>query len=154
MKPRDMCLTPHMATMAKTIWKDVQSHADTGIECPCCGQLVQRYRRRLHTEMARFLYRLYQADRNDFGGSFHVRQLNPATAKASTDAAYLVHWDLLDKDGCGHYTITDKGRAFVEGKLFVPEYIHMLCGKFECFSDNLISIHDVLGPSVKEWGII
>jgi tRNA G37 N-methylase TrmD len=100
--------------------------------------------------MARFLYRLYQADRDEPGRLFHVRVLNPATAKASTDAAYLVHWDLVMKDGRGSYAITAKGRAFCQGSIRVPECLVLLCGEFECLDGLLISIEDALGQSIGE----
>lgn len=149
MKAKSTKLCAEVIDMGATIWEDVKHLADEGVSCPCCNQLVQRYRRRLHAEMARFLYRLYQADRDEPGLSFHVRLLNPATAEASTDAAYLVHWGLVTKDGCGSYAITEKGREFCQGTIYVPERIDLLCGQFERLSGKMICILDVLGRPVS-----
>lgn len=127
-------------------WESVKAQADKGISCPCCGRLVKRYRRKLHTEMALFMLRLYHMDQS-FPQQFHsTKILIPATCKASTDGAYLHHWDLAESmDGkSGYYRITSKGIDFVLGKITVPERIVLLCGDFEGFEGDQITIQQAL----------
>ncbi len=130
----------------EVLWEEILPQADEGVDCPCCGRLVKRYRRIMHAEMGAFLCRLYVADRRLPGGAFHVRDLNPATAKSSTDASYLVHWGLLERtDLAGFYRITRQGRQFVERLRKVFSHAVFLCGEFEGLTGELVDIDDVLG---------
>ena len=134
-------------TRGNELWNEVKSEADVGFNCPCCNRYVKRYKRKLHAEMASFLCRLYRADRNAVadGHIFDAREFEPFTAKASTDATYLVHWGLLTTPKTGCYKITQKGKAFVEGRIRVPLRIHMLCGDLEGFSVEDTNIKESLG---------
>lgn len=127
-------------------WERVKAQADKGISCPCCGRLVKRYRRKLHTEMALFMLRLYHMDQR-YPQQYHATKvLIPATCKASTDGAYLHHWGLAESiDGkSGYYRITPKGIDFVLGNITVPEKIVLLCGEFEGLEGKQITIHQAL----------
>lgn len=133
--------------LGNELWNRVKNEADKGFNCPCCNRYVKRYRRKLHAEMSSFLCKLYRADRNAAvtGGLFDARDFEPFTAKASTDATYLVHWGLLLNPKTGCYSITQKGKDFVEGRIRVPLKIHMLCGDLEGFSVEDTSIQESLG---------
>jgi hypothetical protein len=130
----------------EALWNEIREQADEGVDCPCCGRLVKRYRRIMHAEMGAFLCRLYVADRYLPGGAFHVRNLNPATAKASTDASYLAYWGLLERCPlAGFYRITPQGRQFVERLRLVFSHVVLLCGEFEGLEGELVDIDKVLG---------
>ncbi len=44
-----------------------------------------------------------------------MRSLDPATAKASTDACYFVHWGFVERPSRGLYAITQAGIDFLNG---------------------------------------
>lgn len=123
----------------------VDTRAEAGVECPCCQQFVKIYRRKLHREMATFLIRLvtrYQLTR----GWTHARELDAVgTRKSSTDASYLVHWGLLERQGRGEYKPTYEGIEFAMNRLRVSKYVHLRNNKPEAFSGPLISVVDALG---------
>ena len=138
----------------RDLWLEVKDKADDGFNCPCCNRYVKRYKRKIHTEMAKFLCKLYLANRGAPGHWFNTRDFDRFTAKASTDASYLVHWGLVEtlKDKVGYYRITPSGCAFVEGRITVPQRVHILCGEVEGFSKEITDIHGALGNrfSLKE----
>lgn len=126
---------------------------DAGVHCPCCGQLVKRYKRKLNSSMAYVLILLFHREQYGLAGdadSFktigpyvHVpsylvwcTRRTPAMAAATRgDWAKLVHWDLIEampgqerEDGskrAGFYKVTAKGDLFVNNALLVPAHIYL-----------------------------
>ncbi len=114
-------------------------------ECPCCGQIVKLYPRKLHDRMAAFLcalVRIWKAEKDN--AWIHIRRINTGE-KASTDASYLVHWGLVERES-GMYRPTKKGVRFAMGKIRVPSHAMVYNRKY-ClgFSGTRISIKDALG---------
>jgi len=126
--------------------------AGGSIYCPCCGQLIVVAKRRIHNEPARFLIKLVKiAERHPEKEWFHVREVlaktceRGSTPKASTDAAYLIKWGLLEKNRKkGEYRPTAKGRDFVYGRVRVPVFCYVFNNQEMGFSEELISIQDAL----------
>ena len=131
--------------------KVVRDGLKSGITCPCCGRLCKLYPRKLHKEMATFLIQLVRAAEHD-DGWIHIRNLLPASPKASTDGSYLTHWGLLEtkpsdpgEKSDGFYRPTDKGKRFVQGKVRVPSHAYIFSGRCYHFSDEQVSITEALG---------
>jgi len=124
---------------------------DKGYNCPCCGQFVKRYYRKLNSNMALTLIVLYRSGKRGF---VHIENfMQEQGYKRSGDFPYLVHWKFLEKksgereDGStrnGYYKLTGLGIMFVEGKMFAREKIMIYNNKFEGFDGGEISIQTAL----------
>jgi hypothetical protein len=138
--------------MGKDLWNSIREEIEDGVDCPCCGRLVKLYKRRLHTEMAIFLIKLYKVDKMRPGEFFMVRDLIPSITKSVTDGSYLVHWGMVETlrsnnevgGKAGLYRITERGKLFVECQTSEPSHIHMLCGDCIGMSEEKITIVDAL----------
>ncbi len=83
-----------------------------------------------------------------FGG----KHLSARTAGG--DSAKLAYWRLIEtlegerEDGStriGYHRITDKGVAFVEGRIRVPKHVFIYDGNHLGFSDETLDIREALG---------
>lgn len=118
------------------------------VECPCCTQLAKIYRRKIHATMARHLILMYRADSDD--GWFHM---GTVLGGPYGDAAKLSYWNLIEEaperrvDGgrAGWWRVTDRGRAFVERELVVPEYARIYDGRLLSYEGDGVRITDALG---------
>jgi len=136
----------------KSAREKMLSRIERGTKCPCCGRFVKIYKRKLHQEMAIFLIKLVAAYLYK-KRYYSTRELLPDAVKAATDGAYLVHWDLVERQPgknlagakAGMYRPTEKGIDFVKNVFMVPSHLHMLCGEPVGFSNDLCSINDCLG---------
>lgn len=128
---------------------------EKGATCPCCGQLVKRYSRPFHATMALTLIRLYQlcSKENDY---YHVKQIVRGISDTGTnDFSKLRYYGLViekPKDAndtktrtSGFWTITDKGRDFVEGRISVPQRLVLYNKKSLGFEGKEIFIKQALG---------
>lgn len=119
--------------------KQTMAAAPQGVECPCCGQLVKVYKRRLNTALAHALILISQRlPKREDEVWFHVptflaSQTSTATIRGG-DWAKLVYWDLIEPmpamraDGSkrsGYYRITTKGIQFAADKLTLPKYAYV-----------------------------
>lgn len=123
-------------------------HAIKGCKCPCCGQHVQIYQRKLTTTMARRLMDFYKgtAELAPQGGWLHIRKdLNDGK---SPDGEYgqLRFWGLLEKHPkkAGVWRLTDEGARFVEGRSTVPRSIFVFNGVLLGRSDDQTTIRAAL----------
>lgn len=127
--------------------------AGESLDCPCCGQLCRVYRRRLHAEMALNLLRLVvEHAKRGSGAYLHVREFvrgGAQAGKASTDASYLVHWGLVEREpeSRGLYRPTEAGVAFVRGELAVPSHLSIYNNRRVGQSRKLITIRAAFGRS-------
>lgn len=120
--------------------------------CPVCEKRATVYKRKLHSEMARFLISLYVRDRI-YSRYYTMREIFPGSNKAASDGSYLVHWNLVEKADntnsagapAGAYKITFKGKAFVAGQLSVPSHCHMYNNEVVGWSDKHVMIRAALG---------
>lgn len=112
---------------------------ERGVDCPCCGQFVKLYRRKLNSSMAYALIMIARHDRRRPGEFFHVPAwldaLAVPSAVARGDFAKLRFWGLIEPqpdtrraDGskrAGFWRITPLGRDFAAGRVSVPSHVYL-----------------------------
>lgn len=120
------------------------------VTCPCCQRKTQVYTRTLHHEMAVNLVRLVRAHERT-GGWCSVREFvqgSSKATKASTDAAFLVHWQLVECEKRGMYRPTQAGIDFVHGRATAPASVQTYDNQCVGRSERRVSIRDVLGSDL------
>jgi Holliday junction resolvase RusA-like endonuclease len=139
----------------------VRDVADEGSACPCCDQLVKRYRRPLNAIMARGLLWLVKASGPELQW-IHVNAVAPKwlTNKGGS-LATLSHWELIEqrpkedlpagerstKRTSGFWRPTAKGVAFAGDTARVPSHVVLYDNQVEGWSDREIGIRDALGKA-------
>ena len=133
-------------TLAEAM-EHVQTNAWKGVDCPCCGRLNKVYKRKLHSEMARFLIKLVKLyEENEEW--IDAREIHgKKVAKASSDATYLKHWGLLDLGDKGQYKPTEDGIAFAHDEMYVSQFAFVLNNVVLDWSDEETDIRQALGDS-------
>lgn len=136
----------------------IASKFNEGTTCPCCNQYIKLYRYKLYDTSAMALIKLYNLTKITGREDHHVSQYaekSPDHPRAS-HFAELRHWGLITKidleqsqdperkKSSGFWAITEKGKAFVEGSIKVPEMIKMFNNEFFGFEGENISIQDAL----------
>lgn len=124
--------------------------AHDGAECPCCGQLVKVYRRKLYSAMAYALLLIHRSREGKEDPWVHVPTLlnGHGTVARGGDFAKLVHWDLLEAHAKanGFYQMTDKGVQFIECRIAVPVAVYIYNGaRLDWDSSEMITVVDALG---------
>ena len=126
-----------------------------GTDCPCCGQFVKLYKRKLNSGMSLFLIGLYKLSKNNgvrcFKNQIIMRKMNLNTS--SLDYSIIKHFDLIEeeidheteKKNSGYWKITQKGIEFIEQKIEVPSHVHIYNGKVLGFADTTTNIITSLG---------
>lgn len=130
-------------TEAKQLLRD---NWDKGIDCPCCGQLVKKYSRKLTSSMAGALISLYNNSKNEV----HISEIEHVNGG---EFAQLERWGLIrqldntdtTKRTSGMWVIEPKGKAFVMGQIQVPMYCDTYNGKTLSFSAEMTTIKQALG---------
>lgn len=136
-----MSFDPKTATLAQAkAWLAEFYLSGKGVDCPCCTQRVQRYKRKLNSGMACVLVHIYRATDalKPTDGWLHVSRTLAARKVAAADKEYskLRFWGLIeqhpgnvDPDAStphsGLWRITNPGRLFVENKLSVPRHVYV-----------------------------
>lgn len=137
------------------ISEEIKNGCDRGIHCPHCGQWAKKYRKALGSPIARFLLRLYHAQQVHERW-YTTRDLYPRDNKASTEGVLSKHWGLIEvletqNSGgapAGAYRLTDKGRQFALGNLWVPSHVYLYNGELLGLDGEQRNIHTALG---KKW---
>lgn len=137
--------------------KYLRDNWQNGVDCPCCGQFVKRYRRQINSSMSRVLIDLYHfRSANGPVAYLHVPKFLAEHSRPQVnDYTKLTAWELLEpkrgdrEDGSkrnGYWRITEKGLAFVEHRLEVPKYALMYNQKFLGFLEGeTVGISATLG---------
>ena len=125
---------------------------EKGVDCPCCNQLVKLYQRPITGSMVTWLIELYKLSKGGNGVYFHITKIG---TDGEGDFAKLQYWGLIaeqEKDPSdtkkrtsGFWTITEKGKNFVEGKITVPSHIKIFNNKQYGFNGSQVYISDCLG---------
>lgn len=126
-----------------------------GVVCPCCSQFVKLYKRKLNSNMAIVLYRIFRE------GEIWIKVedfLRVNKIHTGHDWALLRNWGLLEekpkedtdyKDSkvSGYWRITDKGMDFVFNAIRVPKHITMFNNKFYGYADaaETVCFKDCIG---------
>lgn len=74
----------------------------------------------------------------------------PRSIKGGGDASKLRFWEFIQKMREGFYTITERGRSFVEGECTVPSHVHLYKGVVVDWEDAEIDILQSLDCSKTE----
>ena len=126
-----------------------------GARCPCCGQFVKLYKRKLNSGMTLFLIGLYNLSKHKKGAYFKnqtiMKKMNINTS--SLDYSIIKHFglmeeeknDLTDKKNSGYWRITQKGIDFVSQKIEVPSHVHLYNNKVLGFSDTKTNVVKSVG---------
>ena len=126
-------------------------------DCPCCKQLVKKYKRKLSSSMAYGLIVLFKAPPGwiNIEDYFHAQNI-PHSIRG--DVRKLRHWGLIEKksgtreDGStrtGEYRITEKGAEFVRGEIRVRSHYKEFNKNFLGFEGEQITIRQALGNKFK-----
>jgi len=125
---------------------------EEGAPCPCCGQGVRLYRRKLNANMVRFLISLvYKSTASE--PWVHHSDLT----YTGRDYNYIKDWGLAetrrsedpDKKDTGFWKPTDTGLAFVQGRLRVPSHIYAYNGTCYGFTSRMVTISEALGQPFR-----
>ena len=131
----------------------LKSNYEKGVSCPCCGQFVKLYKRKINSGMSLGLLYLYKI--NGGGDFIHVptaftqRKIN----HANLELAKLLYWELVeerlstedDKKNSGYWKLTNKGIDYVLNRIKVPKHVFIYNNKVKGFSNNSTGITESLG---------
>lgn len=117
----------------------LRAHFVDGTDCPCCGQFVKQYQRKLDSFMAYALILIYKHFAKEGADEWlhvpsYLVETGAGPQAGGGASAKLRYWGLIEDkpatrpDGgkhTGFYRITEKGRLFVENKAKVRKYIYL-----------------------------
>lgn len=123
------------------------------VECPCCRRTGRIYHRRLNAGMARVLVRFYHVEIESPGRWVHIHEVFGGLGQKHRDWPLLRLWGLLgrrtkhtkDEPSRGFWRLTERGRAFVEGRTRVPRFVFVFDGERTAKSDEMTTIEEALG---------
>lgn len=147
-------LPPPRITDASTLAEArayVLEERDGGVQCPCCDQRAQVYRRQIHSRMARDLILCLNAALAS--GSPATAVHLPELVHNRGDASKLTYWGLLQEeriqreDGgrAGWWHVTPAGVLFARGMLEVPKYALVYNGRCLGMEGPPVTILDCIG---------
>lgn len=137
----------------------IMEHRDDphGIRCPCCNQMVKRYRKKLNSGMAAELVQLVYLSGVERRW-VHISKEAPVSVINSRQVSALKHWDLVERKrgydvakGKWHnikgvWRPTRRGRQFVVNRWqIMPTHIYVFNDKREGFSNTTCTIEQALG---------
>ncbi len=136
----------------------IRENFDKGSSCPCCGQFVKLYKRKLTSAMAYALVEIYKENKRNDMSFFHVekhfKKLDGLPASIRGDFAKLRYWHLIEplkgerEDGSkriGYYRITGGGINFLKYGLKVPSHVFLFDNKLQGKSETLTNFRESLG---------
>ncbi len=134
--------------------KFLRENFKKGAECPCCGQFVKRYKRKISSSMAYGLILIYKHKK--VGEEFHLEMFLKSLSTSPAlrgDIPKLRFWGLLKKltgrkeDGNpnnGYYELTQRGVDFVEEKIKVSGHVLLFNQRILGIEGELIGIKQAL----------
>lgn len=141
---------PDTITVDEARQQHSESLKSNGSRCVCCGRWNQVYKRPISKSMVRVLFRLYDLDREQPGKFFHVCD-DVGTQDGEYGQMEFLGLIQASPDKDGHWRITDKGKAFREGSIEVPERVITLNDRLLGFSERTVSIERAAG---KEFDLV
>lgn len=126
-----------------------------GSKCPACNQHVKLYKKKVDSQMAFFLIKLFTlTKKNPTREYFHVQDDINVSMKVSGSWAKLRYWELIEEQSkdtsdvqkrtSGMWRITNKGMMYVEGNLNIPKYVKLYNQTFFGYEGERTSIHQAL----------
>ena len=130
----------------------LRSNFKKGSSCPCCGQFVKLYSRKLNNSQVRGLINLYNLDLKATNEFFHVRTIT-SDVNLTGDFAKLVYWKMIEeksnedstKKNSGYWKITELGRRFLRNEIKVPSHILLFDSKFQGYGEKSTDVKQALG---------
>lgn len=121
-----------------TVRSFVMANRRAGVTCPGCDQYAKEYRRKITGASVRTLAQMYAAHGQEF---LHLPSLRGV---AENGEAKLRYWGLVEdmnavrEDGghTGFWRVTDKGVAFLRGRITVPKYALIYNGQLVALDDS------------------
>lgn len=139
-----------------------------GTICPCCERYAKRYRRKIHSGMARVLINLYQLTKH--GSWVDYRRACLVDGRLiGRDFTILRYWGLVEqcqdpkwvasekgtqtsdnseleqRPGSGLWRVTQHGREFVQGTDKAAAWVEVFADKVVGRAESTIDIHQALG---------
>lgn len=120
-------------------------------KCPCCGQTVKLYPRKLSSALARFLIDIYNLtiDRKpeDRWVNVSKEMIVKSDHHITRDYSILRFWGLLDSpaEESSQWRITEAGIAFVEERMVVPQKAYVYNNYCVRLSETTTDIRGALG---------
>lgn len=129
-------ITPEWNNEATNNWTleqartHVANHADDGVNCPCCGQRAQVYRRTLNAGMARALVLMWRQVRDAPEPTQEPIDIRTIDVRGG-DYGKLAYWGLIkpSDDTAGIWRITHSGVLFVTSSISVPRAVYVYGGR-------------------------
>lgn len=147
-------------TLLQDAIEETKEGARKGTVCPCCGQNVKLYRRKLHAMMALgllVLVKLYEALQT----WINVRQINSIllqrfqgqTTNPTSDFSKLAYWGLIEEcpnddretRTSGLWKPSQRGIDFANGRIRLPSYVYSYNNIVVDTDGEDITIRDALG---------
>jgi len=135
----------------------LETHRDTGVDCPCCGQYVKLYKRKLNAGMARFLIGLYRLGKKNIGDMYFspsavLEEMEIPNTQA-LDYSILKHFSFIkenddkreNKSKAGFWMLTSSGEQFVLQNILTAMYVHVYDNRLFSTSGDSIRIKEALG---------
>lgn len=124
-----------------------------GTSCPCCGQFVKLYKRKLSTVMARGLISLHHLCKGNTDYHHVSKIMTKISPTGSNDFSKLRYHGFIEeelntnsaKKTSGNWRITPAGVAFVHKQLLAREYMLIYNTKLKGFEGDPINIEQALG---------
>lgn len=122
-----------------------------GMDCPCCGQFIKVYRRRIHSTMAKQLIQFLRYCEKNFKLEAHVRDFIDGHPG---DFAKLAYWGLIvqkakadgeDQKSSGRWSLTTRGVRFARYQTVEPTYARVRDGEVLGLEGPAIDIAQCLG---------
>jgi len=118
--------------------------------CPCCGQRCQRYKRKLNSDMGRWLIWLVM----EYGREKNWIDVKGVEVRGG-DYAKLEYWGLVEhkpnedekKKSSGLWKPTKDGVAFVFNRLRVPSHVFLFDGELLGFETTQTNIEQAIGDA-------
>lgn len=123
-----------------------------GETCPCCGQRVQVYKRKLNKTMVRTLALLaVEQKKQTSPGYLHAPTVLKEHAGYAREVGKLAYWDFVvegpskrgDGGHAGMWQVTSNGFAFLRGELEVKRYVKVYDGRKLGSEGTFVNIKDV-----------
>lgn len=119
---------------------DLLGRLEDGSSCPCCGQFVKAYKRKLRANHVRFLLDLVRLAPSSDDGWVHYSDC----FYVGRDYNFLVHFGLAEWRIGGYWRPTGLGVAFVQNDVRAPEWVLVYNNHVIRQADREISIRDCL----------
>lgn len=143
-------MTPDQNSTVHEARRYVYENAGEGTSCPCCGQMVKRYKRKLYGAMIERLARAY----NRFGmAPFHL--MRDFNGEHPGDFAKLRYWGMIEEQAntntnkrtSGYWRVLPLGREFLAGRASVFSDADVLLGDLVGLSGTMVTVSDVMGET-------